>query len=479
MKIKKFNNGGDMGEFLQQGGAGADIITGSVQAIYGARQLKKANQEFERAKAAAPSLETPSQYYENYKNAYDSELARMEQDAIQSNLATSIQALQGAGGRALVGGLSNTVAQQQAAQNRMLAQERTARLRAGSELARAEERAVGRKYKENIRQQDMAMASAQAARQNVASGLTNVATGVMFGGLGQIGAGLKKGLGAAKTAAGEFRLMYLTPNGVGSDPNVAQDNMTQFANNFRQNYMLGDMNMTNNAQGIAREARAGILGSVQRPEFNLTKPTVDLNAVQAVRDQEYSEFAGSADYKGNTRMSPNYSLFSDRIDNAEFVGAADQINISQLPEQEGKSYSFVGGNVYQQDDSKLRTFEKGVAKQAGMVRNSYIDSNPLLSWMGTAYDAVDNWLDEASRIEQERQATLRRYGNFQHGGMMTPGEFSHKTNPIDLVQDGVKVGEATGNEYIINKEQAIQIANESSFAQKLFKRFEKNAKKNK
>ena len=63
--------------------------------------------------------------------------------------------------------------------------------------------------------------------------------------------------------------------------------------------------------------------------------------------------------------------------------------------------------------------------------------------------------------------------------MMTPGEFSHKTNPIDLVQDGVKVGEATGEEYIINKEQAMKIANESSFAQKLFKRFERNAKKNK
>ena len=69
---------------------------------------------------------------------------------MQSNLASSIQALQGAGGRALVGGLSNTVAAQQAAQNRMLSQERGLRLKAGSELARAEERTVGRKYKENV-----------------------------------------------------------------------------------------------------------------------------------------------------------------------------------------------------------------------------------------------------------------------------------------------------------------------------------------
>lgn len=36
----------------------------------------------------------------------------------------------------------------------------------------------------------------------------------------------------------------------------------------------------------------------------------------------------------------------------------------------------------------------------------------------------------------------------------TDGEFSHETNPIDLVQNGQKVGEATGGEYIFNPEQS-------------------------
>ena len=39
-------------------------------------------------------------------------------------------------------------------------------------------------------------------------------------------------------------------------------------------------------------------------------------------------------------------------------------------------------------------------------------------------------------------------------GMKTPGEFSHEKNPIDLVQDGKKIGEATGGEYIFNPEQS-------------------------
>ena len=36
----------------------------------------------------------------------------------------------------------------------------------------------------------------------------------------------------------------------------------------------------------------------------------------------------------------------------------------------------------------------------------------------------------------------------------TPGEFSHKSNPIDLVRNGAKIGEATGGELIFNPEQS-------------------------
>lgn len=36
----------------------------------------------------------------------------------------------------------------------------------------------------------------------------------------------------------------------------------------------------------------------------------------------------------------------------------------------------------------------------------------------------------------------------------TPGDFDHDDNPIDIVQDGDKIGEMTGGEYIFNPEQA-------------------------
>lgn len=421
MKIKKFNEGGDMTEFLKQGGAGADVITGGLQAIYGATQLRKANREFEAAKAAAPSLETPSQYYENYRNAYDSEIARMEQDSMQSNLASSIQALQGAGGRALVGGLSNTVASQQAAQNRMLSQERGLRLKAGSELARAEERTRGLQYRENVRQQTMAQQAASAARQNVASGLTNVATGVMFGGLGQIAEGAKKGAQAIKKGAqglkGAYDMARLNLAGDGA-PLGEAGNMDEFVSNFRQNYMLGDMRIDNTPQEMSRNIQRGLLESQKqfRPELSITPNTLDLNAVAAQQQKEFKTYneAQALPRQKATQVSG-------------FEGTGDMTKAQQY--------------IY---DNSQQFIGEGVDPYYGQTTFG-IPSIPMN----------------------------------EHGGMITKGSFNHKTNPIDIVQNGVKVGEATGQEVILNPEQAAKIKKESSYARKLFKQFEKNAKRNK
>ena len=169
-EIKKYNVGG----YLQ-------AAMGTAQSLYGLSQLPKARAEFERAQAAAPSLETPAQYYENYKNAYDSEIARMENDAIQSNFASSVQALQGAGGRALVGGLgsANQLANRQ--QQQMLGRERALRMQAGQQLAAAEAATIGRKETRSRNEISMANKGYQAALGNIGSGIGSIGTGLMYG----------------------------------------------------------------------------------------------------------------------------------------------------------------------------------------------------------------------------------------------------------------------------------------------------------
>lgn len=54
-------------------------------------------------------------------------------------------------------------------------------------------------------------------------------------------------------------------------------------------------------------------------------------------------------------------------------------------------------------------------------------------------------LDEVEVMEE---------GGVQEPVEKTPGEFSHDDNPIDIVQEGAKIGEMTGGEYIFNPEQA-------------------------
>ena len=70
-------------------------------------------------------------------------------------------------------------------------------------------------------------------------------------------------------------------------------------------------------------------------------------------------------------------------------------------------------------------------------------------------------------------------------GMKTPGDFSHEKNPIDLVQDGVKIAEATGGEYIFNPAQSKKMKQLAAkgdsplhkYVSGLLNKFEKESKK--
>ena len=58
-------------------------------------------------------------------------------------------------------------------------------------------------------------------------------------------------------------------------------------------------------------------------------------------------------------------------------------------------------------------------------------------------------------ITEEDLDELGAITPMEEGGVQkTPGEFDHDDNPIDIVQEGAKIGEMTGGEYIFNPEQA-------------------------
>lgn len=65
---------------------------------------------------------------------------------------------------------------------------------------------------------------------------------------------------------------------------------------------------------------------------------------------------------------------------------------------------------------------------------------------------------------------------FAEKGMITPGAFSHESNPLDVIQGGVKIAELTGGETVLNPDQANQVAKESSSFRKLQRKFRKAQK---
>lgn len=59
-----------------------------------------------------------------------------------------------------------------------------------------------------------------------------------------------------------------------------------------------------------------------------------------------------------------------------------------------------------------------------------------------------------SKLEELQKSLLGDFTAEKGAVVKTKGEFSHEKNPIDLVQNGRKVGEATGGEYIFNPQQS-------------------------
>ncbi len=94
----------------------------------------------------------------------------------------------------------------------------------------------------------------------------------------------------------------------------------------------------------------------------------------------------------------------------------------------------------------------GLGQAASTVPQGGGNVSSLLNYLG----GVNGGNPLESLLKQLSSAPGAVVANGEKGMKVqkTPGEFSHKTNPIDIMKDGKKVGEMTGGEYVINPEQA-------------------------
>lgn len=131
----------------------------------------------------------------------------------------------------------------------------------------------------------------------------------------------------------------------------------------------------------------------------------------------------------------------------------------------------IGAQAQQQELSALEGLA-GAQLRTGMM-NTQIGAQSYFNDLQGAQMAYQSGRQmQASAINNMAQAGtaamsaysdadyMNKYGDsgilqfFGEDGMKTPGEFSHDNNPIDLVRNGEKIGEATGGEYIFNPDQS-------------------------
>ena len=187
-KVKKYEGGGLVSAIAGSANPAAAIggiaqtALGLIQTGAGIYQLGRANKALNRILADAPKIETPSAYYKLAKDAYDEDLMQLRLADINRDMATSVSALQQAGGRALVGGLTQSVDAAQRQKAMAMAEQNQRQLAAQTMLAQREDVTQQQREQRFRMQLGAAQQAKAAAQQNIYGGLGSTATGAMIAG---------------------------------------------------------------------------------------------------------------------------------------------------------------------------------------------------------------------------------------------------------------------------------------------------------
>lgn len=106
-------------------------------------------------------------------------------------------------------------------------------------------------------------------------------------------------------------------------------------------------------------------------------------------------------------------------------------------------------------ERELGRLEGRYQQDLGFERDRYAAARAAIGeGIGQAVSGVSNVVSSGIQLNQMKKDSKE----MKDGGVVkTPGDFSHKKNPIDIVKGGAKIGEMTGGEYIFNPKQMEKI----------------------
>lgn len=192
-----------------------------------------------------------------------------------------------------------------------------------------------------------------------------------------------------------------------------------------------------------------------------------LGGLGAQQQQAASTMAniGAAEYGRKTGAMSTVGRMEEQLRQEQRGDIGRDLAMARAQARSGMEGAFQAG---QQRRQLGYDFASGLASTAGQVA-------------GIEFGTPTPSGDIARNLQKDRNVGPPIYDDTfisKNGGKVkkTPGEFSHRSNPIDVMQDGAKIGELTGGEYVLNPEQAAAIARQSKYAAQLFKKFDKQSR---
>jgi hypothetical protein len=194
------------------------------------------------------------------------------------------------------------------------------------------------------------------------------------------------------------------------------------------------------------------------------RSTQDVYNQQIMREMQAAGQLAAADERA---LGRERDVYETRLGEAQAARAAGIQNVFGALGSAGKGIVDLTASRTEGPDRALMS----TTDAAPVEQDSFIDQVSIQPAGGMVKPASKIPSLAGAGLENLTPEFLRSI--FEDGGMMTGGKFSHKTNPIDIVQKGTKIGEMTGGEVILNPAQQKKLSKESTYFRQLLKKFNK------
>ena len=195
--------------------------------------------------------------------------------------------------------------------------------------------------------------------------------------------------------------------------------------------------------------------SVSKATQQMADQPIDQSYIERMEDARLASQAGAM---RNLSRDPRRALAGI----TRLQGQARQQELGLLGEQQ-KAKTAAMQNLAREQESVQKDVESqrlDVAGQelAGIKGQMAAGEQTMYAGMEEQYSSAAAAADSIQDTAKEIIGTVfKKGGKITKDGGVTPGKFDHDSNPIDMVQDGEKVGEATGGELILPPDDVEEI----------------------